>query len=203
MPSRLKSDWIDWRKAEAREIILDDLRSGKLPLTEEELPTWEAWESYQGMPEFGHVVYSQFEARLKDHRKQVSRSLGSATLQQQAYEHDRQLHPPQTHNQHGKRNFNMSSAKPLLVEDVQNELHESMTVEELWLSREEYQEWEIGVFRRRLSQQIRASKFLYYLEYKRAKKALKRGKKSQYSENDSEEEDDNQANQGAEQADSA
>ena len=59
---------------------------------------------------------------------------------------------------------------------------------ELHQSKDEYKEWEFKHFCRRVRQEIRSQKWLYYLEWKRAKKALKRGQKEQDPGEDSEEE---------------
>ena len=66
------SGWIDWRKSKAREIIIDDLETGLLPVDAGELSAREAWEiCYVHKAEFVDVAFSQFEKRLKDHRDQV------------------------------------------------------------------------------------------------------------------------------------
>ena len=94
------------------------------------------------------------------------------------------------HDKRGQPIFDRSAAKPLLKEDVIDEKHKEMTTEELHASREEYQQWDIKIFRRRLRQEISTQKWFYYLEWKRAKKLLKRGKKSEDPGPDSEEEGD-------------
>ena len=192
MPRPSNPDWIDWRKSEARQIIIDDLRSGRLPLDAAELTADEAWDlQYVHMPEFATVVFSQFKKRLKDHRKQIARQVGSSLHQYQAFQRDRQIHPRQTHNRRGELVFDLSPAKELLVNDVKAEKHIEMTPEDLFWSRQEYYEhFKLDYFRRRLRQQVRASKFNYYLQWKQACKAEKRGKKSQDPRYDSEEEEE-------------
>ena len=64
MTSRRREGWIDWRRSEAREIILADLKDGTLPV--DGVSTQEAWEAWS------NVEYAQFSARLRDHRNQVS-----------------------------------------------------------------------------------------------------------------------------------
>ena len=56
-------DWIDWCKSKAREIILDNLTTGTLPLDGDAVTAEEAWEEmYWAMPKFEGVVFSQFKA---------------------------------------------------------------------------------------------------------------------------------------------
>ena len=180
-------EWIDWRTSAARKIVLEDLDGQVLPLEDDVVSAQEAWDDiYSHLPEFRDVVFSQFKARLKDHRKQVGRKHQAVYSQLHAYEHDRRLYPRQTHNQHGERVFDLSAAKPLLREDVVDEKHIEMTVEALHNSRPEYREWNLGIFRRRLRQEIRTQKWYYYLDWKRAKKRQKRGLRNEDPGPDSE-----------------
>ena len=77
MPSRKNPDWIDWRKAAARKVILDDLESGRLSLLEEEISAEEAWLTrHKELPAFvgpPRVVFGQFKEHLAGHRKQVAK----------------------------------------------------------------------------------------------------------------------------------
>ena len=65
------SDWIDWRNCNAKKRLLEDLNAGKLPLENSELTVEDAWDMYKKEEGFEKVVFSQFKARLTDHRKQV------------------------------------------------------------------------------------------------------------------------------------
>ena len=112
-----RDDWINWRASETRVIILRDLANGILPLTEDELNAVEAWEQYykhlDKVVQEG-VVYSQFEARLKDHRAKMGAEFQRAKEEKAALEHDRALFPRQTRNHQGKLVFDMHPAKKLL-----------------------------------------------------------------------------------------
>jgi hypothetical protein len=205
MPRTARPNWIDWRKSKAREVILDDLTDGRLPLDEEVVTAEEAWEEmYFVLPEFQNVVFSQFKKRLKDHRKQVSRRVNSKETFLQAFRHDQELqrqgylHGGGRHDRHGQPIFDRSAAKPLLKEDVIDEKHKDMTPEELHDSRDEFNEWPLDVFKRRLRQEIATQKWLYYLEWKRANKLVKRGKKDEDPGPDSEEEQDSEEEENEE-----
>ena len=68
MPRPRRPGWIDWAKSLAKQIILDDLDCGVLPVDESELSAEEAWELvYSQMAEFIRpetVVFSQFKEQL-------------------------------------------------------------------------------------------------------------------------------------------
>ena len=199
MPRTRQSDWIAWRKSEARDIILDDLESGMLPLDDDVVSAEEAWEEMHfALPEFEHVVFPQFKARLKDHRKQVGRRQNAKNHLLAAFRHDQQLraqgHLPGggTHDHHGNLIFERSAAKPLLKQDVIDEKHKEMTPDELHETRDEFKEWSLPIFRRRLRQEIASQKWLHCLDCKRAAKLLKRGQKDVDPGPDSEEESDDE-----------
>lgn len=53
--------------------MLEDLNEGRLPLEDAEMTPEIAWVRYRNQEEFENVVYSQFKARLKDHREQTKK----------------------------------------------------------------------------------------------------------------------------------
>ena len=170
-------------------MLFEDLERGILPLTEDELSAEDAWNSvYVHMPEFIMVAFSQFEARLKDHRKQVTKLKVAASTQQDAFERDRGLHPRRTHDRRGRLVFDMSSAKAKLREDVSNDAHLNTSPTRLHRSRPEYQQFSLDEFRPRIYQEVRRQKFIYYLACKRAQKQQQRGLPDTWEES-SEEED--------------
>ena len=134
-----REGWIDWANSQAREILLDDLQRGLLPVEAHELSAEEAWDLvYQHMAEFVTVVFSQFEARLRDHRRQVQKNMIRATSESEALAHDRLLFPRSNVNDRGEPVFDLSPAKLLLRGDVTAGLHNHMTPSELQHSRNEY-----------------------------------------------------------------
>lgn len=165
-------DWVDWRKARARLILLKDLEDDILPLDEDIWSTEEAWDHYQNYPEFALIPFSQFKERLKGHREQVKKKKTHIQAQVAALQHDRAMHPESLFNRRGEKVFAFSSAKPMLEQDVADEKHLETSVEALYLSRPEYHGdvWTLPIFRKRLAQEIARQKFFYYLQCKRAKK---------------------------------
>jgi hypothetical protein len=126
-----REGWIPWTtNCETRQILLDDLRSGLLPVNADELSAEEAWDLvYQHMAEFVPVVFSQFKVRLKDHRKQVGADITWDALESEALTHDRSLFPRQTEQNHrGEEPIcDLSTAKLLLRDDVEAGKHHHMT----------------------------------------------------------------------------
>ena len=68
--------YIDWRRSEAKEVIVEALRKGDIPLDESEMSARQVWEQYRFSPAFvgpPPVIFKQFSERLKDHRKQFKK----------------------------------------------------------------------------------------------------------------------------------
>ena len=129
----------------------------------------EAWDKVCGkLIEFQDVPCDQFSRQLNAHRKQVTSMENQSFEGELALAHDRLLHPRQTHNHRGEPVFELSTAKLLLREDVENELHTTMDHAELQASRPEYVCFNIKVFKDRISQEVRRKKFIACLEAKRA-----------------------------------
>ena len=173
MPPSEKEGWIDWRNSKARLIVMEDLAMGIIPLGESECTAKEAWDAwFSNLAEFieEKVTYSQFEPRFKDHRKQITTKKLRSMHEMQAFLYHRQLHPQQTHDHRGKPIFDVHAAKPLLQEDVRMKRHMSMSPMTLRASRKEYSDFELGIFRQHIYQEVRRQKFVYFLNVKRAEK---------------------------------
>jgi hypothetical protein len=168
--------WIDWVKAEAREIILFDLVEGLLPLDAAEMSAQEAWdEVYCHMPEFvgPPVVFDQFEARLKDHRAQVTKKKLQSVREVEELARHLSLHPAPSHNHRGEPIWNSHPAKPLLASDVKDRLHIGVIPSVFQKTRPEYLDFKLRVFKGRIYQEIRRQKYIFYLNLKRAEKLRK------------------------------
>ena len=171
-----REGWIDWWTSKTREIVLQDLNDGVLPLTEEEMPAKAAWNlHYKHLVEViqDQVRFDQFEKRLEDHREQVSKKKHHFNAQMEAFRRTRELHPPKTHNKRGVKNFAFTEASKLLKKDIEQKKHLEMTVHELFLSRNEYHldvEWDENFFRRKVDQYIATQKFFNWIRYKQEKK---------------------------------
>jgi hypothetical protein len=168
--------WIDWTKAEAREIMLFDLIEGVLPLEEAELSAEEAWEQvYRHMPEFvgPPVVFSQFKERLKTHREQVKKKRVQSIKEQEAFTRHLVLHPSPSHNHRGEPIWNSHPAKKLLASDIKDRLHVGKTPSQFQKRRPEYLEFKPNLFKGRIYQEIRRQKYIFYLNLKRAEKLRK------------------------------
>ena len=129
----------------------------------------EAWEVHKMMDEFANMVFEQFKECLWDHWKQVSENKIHATKDLNALAHDRCLFPRQLVNDQGKLVFDLHPVRLLLGADIIAGKHLSMTPRELQMTNVSYQMFEPDIFRQRIYQEVRYSKFVNYLKERRTK----------------------------------
>jgi len=177
---------VDWLRCAAREIMLEDLRTGRLSLNEEETTAEQAWQFYRSLHEFELVPFKQFKRQLKAHRAQVSKLVAISWPQEQALENDRLLHPVRTTNQNGKPLFYLTEAATVLREDIKDDVHAGMTPSQFRRTRRVYRECGLSMkeFKQRIYQEIRYRKYVNYLNQERerlltqvAEKRVKGGKR--------------------------
>ena len=138
--------WIKWTGSKARARLLEDLNGGKLALENAELSVEDAWEFYKKEEGFGQVVFTQFKARLKDHRKQVKEKKDKE-----------QSTAPKKEGWIDWRSKNAQAPKNMIIEDlVQGILpleDSEMSAEEAWTHYEKEEAFEnivFGQFKERL-----------------------------------------------------
>ena len=166
--------YIDWRRSEAKLVLLDDLQKNVLPLDESVVSAEQAWAVYSEHEAFkGLVEFKQFKIQLKAHRQQVMKKKPDLSLQLHALAHDRQLHPRASHNNRGEPVFDMSDAKALLRSDIEEDKHLGITPSQFRQTRVEYKQFPLKIFKERVYQEVRRRKFVYYMNWKRAKKVEK------------------------------
>ena len=164
--------WIKWEDSPARAVILDDLVRGKLPLTEQEMSTQQAWEFYQKLDEFGNVCFSQFRERLASHRRQVTKVYRVVQDDEDAFRKDqaRGYIDTRTHNHRGELIIHLSVINDLVSKDVMDGKHNGLTPSEFQATRPEYRTLDNKKFKEKLYQEIKLQKFYFHWDEERKKK---------------------------------
>ena len=180
MPRSTNPAFIQWASSKSKQILMDDLENGVIPLEEDVITAEIAWDTiYRHAEEFieERVVFEQFKPALKRHRKAVAKKQRHLRAQMSALEHDTQFMHHDAFNKRGVKIFHGTHAHALLKEDIAEEKHIEMGVAGLYWWREEYwndnDKWDLTFFKRRVRQEICLQKFNYYMDVKRANKAKK------------------------------
>ena len=166
MPKK-KEELTSWKSSMAKKILERDLISGAIPL---DAKLMKPKEVYQRHPEFSDFAYDRFPSRLRDLRRQITDKSTSATLDQAALAHDRQLYPKATHNHRGEPRWEGSEAEQLLRLDMDAGKHKIMKPQELYNSRKEFSNnYPLKVFQKHIDQEERRRKMLAYYATKKNK----------------------------------
>jgi hypothetical protein len=167
-----KDLWIKWITCQAREVILDDLRFGRLPRDAKEMSAKQAWSFYRNKPGFENVCFSQFKERLADHRKQVNTEWLLCKDDEEAFRKDqaRGYKHTRSHNRRGELIIHLTPIDDLVREDVKNGTHKGLTPSGFQATRPEYRKIDNKKFKEKLSQEVRRQKFIFHCELERKNK---------------------------------
>jgi len=128
-------------------------------------------EVYQRRDEFRIFEYPHFRDRLNDLRKQIRQKKNHAARDSAALAHDRGIYPKPPLNHRGEPQWEGSAAERLLRKDLkQRNENDNIKPEQLWLSRDEYQNFHEDTFQQHIHQEVRASKYRVYCVQRKNKK---------------------------------
>jgi len=111
---------------------------------------------------FRQYKWENFKTNLANLRAALAREISRASVDAVNLAADRQHYPPVTTAAQGYPIWAGSEAELLLKQDVDNNLHLTSKPKQLRLSRSEYQEWPLPVFRDHITQEIRKRKTQAY-----------------------------------------
>jgi hypothetical protein len=108
---------------------------------------------YRLSPLFQQYKLANFKTNLKNLKESIAKESRIATFHQQAFENDRRLVPMKNKAGGGYPRFDIHPSKGLLALDVQEKKHMSVKPKMLQLTRAEYQELPLKVFRKHIYQE--------------------------------------------------
>ena len=152
----------EWRNSAAKRQLECDLIKGDIPLDPRVMGPREI---YHRRPIFKTFPYQQFRDRLRDMRKAIKDAGNN-----DRFVADNNRHfPTQTHDVKGKRRWGGSDAERLLDEDMLNGLHNTLKPKKLYLTRAEYQLYELQDFREQLNRRRISTVFKRMMAEKKRK----------------------------------
>ena len=147
-----------WGHSNARQLLIDDILNGIIPLTNEEMMPSVA---YRSRPEYAQYPESDFPPRLKAVREICKARLNRSVVDTAAYHNDRRFDVRPAQAATGLPRWEGSEAERFLKEDIENELHEQMLPRELFMTRSAYFEvFTLKVFRGHIAQEVKRRKFV-------------------------------------------
>jgi hypothetical protein len=156
---------IKWKKSRARSILYNDVQNGIVPITPS--TGMKLNEIYAMHPEYAEYSYEKFSSRLSSICKTVSDKQRRSESDEKALMAFIDNHPVSKFSHKGYEEWQGSTARTLLLEDMEADLHLSLGKKELYASRPEYyEEFPLAVFRDKVNQEIRTGKYLHTVKVK-------------------------------------
>jgi len=149
-----------WRTSEAKQLMAQDIIDKLVPI-EGVIDSEELYNRmYVNQPEFKNFPFDKvrYDGRIDRLRAAIKRLKYWAVYDAAAVARDRALHPPPAVNIRGQLRWNGSEAQKLLKIDIANGLHEQMAPRFLRMTKDEYKEFELPVFRKHIDQTKQALK---------------------------------------------
>jgi len=168
-----KKDTNKWRHSEAKKLLYADIIAGIIPVDEKEMDAAAVYQHYSTDPNFLLSDFHDkklFPGRLKRLREKIQGKDSRMERDAKALAGDRMMFPKPTTDFRGTTRWADSEAKKLLLKDIDNNLHLTLTKKKLWKSKPECQEIDLDIFRGRVYQEIKARKFQAYVKHKRKEK---------------------------------
>jgi hypothetical protein len=168
--------WIKWVNCPAKYVLMDDLKHGRLSGDSKLLSAEDAWTFYKDMPEFADVCFSQFDARLADHRKQVNKQWKLCQADEEAFRKDQKrgyAANTKSHNHRGELIIHLDPVLELIRDDINDGKHKGRKPSEFQATRPEFKRIGKTKFKERMYQEIKRKKFIFYCELKRQTKGRK------------------------------
>lgn len=162
---------ISWKDSEARKLLYKDIVEGRVPLKakdESGRSTMKLRHIYSMHPEYASYLYEHFSRRVSSVRSIIKKSFQRADMDERALYKYVQNHELSMFSKRGGYiQWQGSKAQELLKLDLENHLHNTLTKQALWNSREEYfSNFPLKVFCDKLYQEIRTAKYLHTLKVK-------------------------------------
>lgn len=136
-------------------------------------PSMKPREVFATRPELYEPYKKNFANNLHNLRAQLTREQDRANDDHAIFLHDRQVHPRKLHAPQGYPRWDLHPAKNLLKSDmdsIEKEERPKATPMELRMSRPEYLEFPLDVFRNHIHQEYRSRRERPYWIYQKAQK---------------------------------
>lgn len=156
----------DWRHCEAKELLIEDLRSGAIPLDKKEMSIQQAYDS---RPEYQATARDQWAERLRRTKIMVGFSLRRAQVDIDFVALEETQFDVKEHDSLGRRRWDGSPAQMLLRQDVEDGYDVLFDAETLYELRDEYEQFDLPTFRKHITQERRRKKRLNDPNYKKKK----------------------------------
>lgn len=164
-----------WKNSEAKRLLREDIITGAVP------SGMIAKDVYEMHAEYGNWPYENFPGNLKRLREKISLDYERMKSDYNAYKHDLALLATLRADQPQVTPWHKSDAKWMLIQDINNGKHKDMKPAELYVTRQEYQQFDLKTFRNHIYQET-DSRTKRTFRFKKKEKRSKQADKSKKQE---------------------
>jgi hypothetical protein len=163
-----KEPTIKWKDSKARTLLYKQLTDGNIPKDAKDsngcftVPLLD--DIYKMHEEYKLYDRTKFSSRLSSLRTQYHECMIRNAMDIEAFDNYRQNHQPSLISHYGYPEWQGSEAQRLLKIDLEAKKQDTMSRMDLWDSKPEfYEHFPLKVFRDKLNQEVRTSKYLHTL----------------------------------------
>ena len=149
------------------------------PETSCHISNWDATQLWDSDAEFQKYDLTKFKGYVTNMKKLTDRRKALIHEESAAFEHDMITLPPLEKTSRGYPFWHKHRASELLKEDETSGAAKRMKPKQLWMSRKEYQDFPLSVFRKHIYQERMKQLAAPYWQYKRNKSAKKKYEEAQ------------------------
>ena len=171
--AKLKKPKLDWSNSAAKTYLKKAFKDGLIATNYSDVggprKVWD--ELCANHAAFRGLEYnSEFTSNLRLLRIDFQRKCKRAEIDKKAFENFRESHPRPTHDHKGVPLWHGSKAEEYLKADIEADKHQGKFPKDFWLTRPEYQVYDLKVFRDHIYQELKLEKLHNYLEFEASKK---------------------------------
>lgn len=156
---------IKWQNSNAKDLLYADIRKGKVALTGNVTKEF-VKQVYEMRDEYKEYDITKMAGRIKSLRNSFAENESRAKMDLEAFKNFTARNEPSEFSRHGYIQWQGSAAQRLLQQDLEDGQHNKMSKMDLWSSRVEYyRDFPLKVFRDKVYQEIRTSKYLHTLKH--------------------------------------
>ncbi|MEL7343110.1 MAG: hypothetical protein AAGM67_21680, partial [Bacteroidota bacterium] len=162
--NQFKEPKVKWKKSTAQKILFEMLLEGTIPDSKEDV-SMSLEHIYSLHPDFALYDFALFRDRLAKLRDTLQNMNQRARDDLAAFNTYKLNHKPSLTSHKGYIQWQGSTSRELLLDDLADGKDQLMSPQELWQSRPEYyDEFPLHAFRSKLEQERRTAKYLHTLQ---------------------------------------
>lgn len=155
---------IPWKESDAKQQLMLEILCGDVTIDS----IWS--EVYDSNPLYQEYPRKNFRGNMKNLINSLAKKEKRAEDDDEAYVYERIIHPRPPVTVKGYPFWDTAPASKFLKEDIKHDVHLTMSFDEFWLWREDYQQFPLAIFKKHIHQEVNSRRGKsYWLKKKQQK----------------------------------